>query len=152
MKKNLFLLPFLAILTGCVFFNSKEQFENGRWFGLATTSQVAEIIQYQQNLEATKALTPKSGYAEKDGKKIFLGFEGIVINESDSVQSVTILTLRRQKVTGFLVPRYSRLPGYLPPGEYIRHLEGTNVYQQFQVGTQQYNVEGALYHWYVYLR
>jgi hypothetical protein len=143
----------LLVTTGCApIYGSKKQYIDGEWYWFATRGQVAEIIQDEQNIEATNALEPKIGYAQKDGKKIFLGFEGIVINDSDSVESVTISTFRGQRITGWLIPPHTRLPGYLPPGQYVRHLDGTKIYQKFPVDTHQYNVEGVFYHWFIHLR
>lgn len=139
----------LVLLSGCIgpYFRDQGEYDNGVWYGVADSHEVARMKSDRLAFEKLKAAPVQTEV--KDGAS--QGYEGLVANLSGYNRYNFILTGPETK--SYLLGPGERAIDHLIPGNYT-----AIVYQgsyrvgswTFKVGVQQSTFMNEKYHWYVY--
>lgn len=152
MKTRVFVVAALALVllsTGCIgpYFRDQGEYDNGVWYGVADSREVARMKADKLAFEKLRA-APVQTEVKDDAPQ---GYKGLIANLSG--YSRYNFTLVGPETKSFLLGPGERAIDYLVPGDYI-----CIVYQgsykvgvwRFKVGQQQSVFMNEKYHWYVY--
>lgn len=137
-----------SLLTGCgAFYGNEKQYDEGDWYLLAPSEEVARIKEDKLALEKLKTAPAQT----KIQNGVPQGYEGLVANLSSYARYN--FKIIGPETKSYLLGPGERAGDYLIPGEYI-----CIVYQgsyrmgfwRFKVGPQLNVFMNEKYHWYVY--
>ena len=142
----LLMLMFVAIImSGCsTLYGNEAQYDNGDWYFLGGSSEVARIKQDKlafEKLTAQPAQTMMINGAS-------MGYKGIVYNANREECDIRIYG---PETKGFLMPPNMQDTIYLIPGEYTAQscVNGScGKRSKFRVSTQTHRFFGQDVHWY----
>lgn len=146
------LLAGIAInISGCAGFGNERQYDEGNWYGMASSSEVARIKQDKLSFSKLRSLPAQTSSTVG----ILQGYEGKIINLSESA-SYNFILVGPETKSYFKGPK-EQVKDYLIPGTYTCYVRDENNRQvgspwTFHVTPQLHDFKGEKIHWYVYMK
>jgi len=162
-KINYIIIALLILITsGCALYGNERQYEQGDWYWVATSEEVARIKQDKLALEKVTAIPAQTAQissgklipSNQSGvQKAPAGFRGKVVN-LDKYDKI-YFEIKGPEVKGYLLGPGQSVIDYLIPGKYKARISTTSRYKYttlgtFNVNSRTHNFMGEEMHWYVY--
>lgn len=151
MKTKIFVVMAAVIIflaSGCgAFYGNEKQYDDGNWYLLASSAEVARIKEDKLALEKLKATPAQTKI--KDG--VPQGYEGLVANLSSYARYN--FKIIGPETKSYLLGPGERAGDYLIRGNYICIVYKGSYrvgFWRFKVGPQLNVFMNEKYHWYVY--
>ena len=149
MKKYIVLLLTISLamvwLSGCALYGKKTQYDEGNWYWLTGSAEIARIEQDKLAFKKLKAQPVQT--ASVDG--VIQGYRGLIAN-LDKYDNVNVHLNGPEKKRYFLKPNDVEYDNLIPGTYTALFYKGENIVGtwQFTVGIEQFSYMGEKVHWY----